>query len=517
VEQLPTVSETENENKNARTPFVWRTILCWTLGLAFMALCAYVYYRGAAYNAEFVNRNSSLGDQSSYMEYARDIYHNRHDPDSNVLGDRNRMPGYPFIQSFFYDAAKSDQIVPQVSLLKSLFGKPKIELKGRASEYAPERDREFFDRGKSVNIYLSIVLLIILFFIFRFHIPTLAATSITLVLAFGVFIFKAGYFQAELLFYFAFFISFLLMFHTLRRPSPWLGALAGVAAGLAHLIKAGMLPILCIFVAVYMVREIVLLAIRIFRPTASALARQSRFIWRIVTLALTLVCFLATLWPYIQTSKRVFSQYFYNVNSTFYIWYDNWKDVDNPKTGTKAHGDRVGWPDLPQQLLPSASKYWHEHTTEQIQSRLSKGFGSMLRESYDHFWFLKYVCLYLLLTIAIIVSRPIASCRGVASGWKAVVLIFFCIYCAAYLFLIAFYAPISASGTTRFLLANMAPLLFTLAYFSTRERLKATTLRLNATRLTPMHFHGAVIVMMLADIPFAVWPRLMDAAKFGGF
>ena len=28
--------------------------------------------------------------------------------------------------------------------------------------------------------------------------------------------------------------------------------------------------------------------------------------------------------PYLSTSKRVFGQYFYNVNSTFYMWYDDW-------------------------------------------------------------------------------------------------------------------------------------------------------------------------------------------------
>ena len=42
---------------------------------------------------------------------------------------------------------------------------------------------------------------------------------------------------------------------------------------------------------------------------------------------LTLLCFIAVIFPYIRESKQIYGQYFYNVNTTFYIWYDSFADA----------------------------------------------------------------------------------------------------------------------------------------------------------------------------------------------
>ena len=69
-------------------------------------------------------------------------------------------------------------------------------------------------------------------------------------------------------------------------------------------------------------------------------------------LMLIVFTFLAVEYPHISNSKRIYGHYFYNVNSTFYIWYDSWDDV---MQGTRVHGDRVGWPDMPEDQIPSGS------------------------------------------------------------------------------------------------------------------------------------------------------------------
>lgn len=61
------------------------------------------------------------------------------------------------------------------------------------------------------------------------------------------------------------------------------------------------------------------------------------------------VCFLGVMAPYLINSKRVFGRYFYNVNTTFYIWYDNWPLAS---VGTYSYGDHDGWPTLPRSQLP---------------------------------------------------------------------------------------------------------------------------------------------------------------------
>ena len=71
--------------------------------------------------------------------------------------------------------------------------------------------------------------------------------NLTLIAGFTVFIFRAGWFQAELLFYFLNFCLFLLFWRLLQRPSLPMALLAGVAAALAYLTKASIVPGLALF------------------------------------------------------------------------------------------------------------------------------------------------------------------------------------------------------------------------------------------------------------------------------
>lgn len=481
----------------------WRrwswSIARWMVGLAIMVGLGVVYYRGAVHNAAHSNQRSQIGDQSAYMTTARDLYKNRHEG-KDILGDRNRMPLYPWIQSFFYEPQKSEPPA------------------GRRSGYDARRDNVFFERGKLVNIRMSMVILVVLFFVFRAHLGTLAATSSMMVLAFGVFIFKAGYFQSELLFYFVWFVAFLLMCHFLKRPTLWLAPLAGVAAAVAHLTKAAMVPLVAMFAAVFLGREVVVFIAR-WRNRERPRPRPPHVPgapWRIVALPLMLGSFFGTLWPYISNSKRAFGHYFYNVNSTFYIWYDKWADVSRG-WGTKRFGDREHWPNVPAEHLPGPLKYWREHTRGQIWARFASGFRDIWHESYDHYGYFWYVIAWTGLIAILLAIRPRWSCQMIRSNWNGAVLLFMTLYCATYLPLTAFYAPISQTGTTRFLLAHLAPLLFVFTYLTVREPFRSTGITLGRARVTPAWFHAAVILSMVYIIPYHVWPRLMDASKFGGF
>ena len=113
---------------------------------------------------------------------------------------------------------------------------------------------DFFDRAKRWNIYLSVALLAMLAAVFVRYLPPLPAANLTLVVAFGYFIFKAGYTQSELLFYFLFFLTFLFFWEILARPGGLTvtvlrAVAAGAMAALAYLTKAAMLPLVGIFVA----------------------------------------------------------------------------------------------------------------------------------------------------------------------------------------------------------------------------------------------------------------------------
>src|SRR5262249_21141964 len=160
----------------------------------------------------------------------------------------------------------------------------------------------------------------------------------------------------------------------------------------------------------------------------------------------------------IASSRRVYGHYFYNVNTTFYVWYDNWAQAS---VGPYSHGDAVGWPSMPEDQLMSPAKYVRSHSMAQMASRIGDGFVDIARTSYTTFWFLKYTLLYV--TCAAIAA--IANRRAFAALLRenAALAWFLALYAAGYLVATAFYEPTSGTGTGRFLLVNVAPLLFVLS------------------------------------------------------
>ena len=386
------------------------------VGLIFILLGLYWY--GAMEQFVHVNKNLAASDQSAYMEYAQRLYQSGY----TYIGDYNRMPVYPFLQSLIYRP-----------------GMP---------------DKEFFALGKYLNLVLSLVLLAALAFIVRRYVSWLTTLNLMLITAFTVFIFKAPWFQAELLFYFINFVLFLLMWQLLQRPAWRLAIATGIVAGVAHLTKASILPGLALFLVLAAWRGA--WALYQNRRSVTGAVLEKSILPHLAVVLLVGVFFLATVFPYINTSKQVFGRYFYNVNSTFYIWYDSWEQA---KQGTRAHGDRVGWPDMPPEELPSLSKYLREHTTDEIIQRFVDGGQRTLTNMQQSYGYFKYIVIYLgLLGVAAIWNWREAY-RIVTS--KPVACLFVPMYFAAYFMLYAWYVPIAQGN--RFALGQFLPLMLVLS------------------------------------------------------
>lgn len=90
-------------------------------------------------------------------------------------------------------------------------------------------------------------------------------------------------------------------------------------------------------------------------------------------LTFTLFCMLCS--PYLVENYFKFNGHiFYNVNTTFYVWYDSWDEVEN---GTKLYGDRVGWPIMNEEEIPSLKNYLNQHSLSEIIMRFFMGFKSI--------------------------------------------------------------------------------------------------------------------------------------------
>lgn len=350
-----------------------------------------------------------LGDQDAYLAYARHLYESSY----TVTEDRNRMPVYPFLLSLIYRPGMSED--------------------------------EFLVRAQTFTVSLSILLLALLFLIFRKFLPSLPALGLLAATAFGVFIYRAGKAQVELLFYFVSFCAFVLLLRLFVRPRWWLALLAGATAGLAHLTKASVLPGLATWAAAF---------------AAGIIWSADR--WRrLGMLVLVIGSFFAVIFPYIQTSKRIYDSYFYNVNSTFVIWCDS---STEGYEFLSAHGDKDKWREVPPEERPSFRKYWREHTVAQMIERIWSGALDLTKKNLRLIAYYKFI-LVLLITGAVLCVWRRRSARELFTEHRFAA-IFSMLFFAAYFVLYAWYDRIS--NDARFVLSMFLPFVFVASLFVLR-------------------------------------------------
>ena len=372
---------------------------------------------GSSRQGSLVNTDMGSTDQSAYMNYAKELARSN----LQYVGDRNRMPIFPGLMSFFYKSEMTN--------------------------------KEYFQLGKEIGIAIALLVSMESFLLFRRVSTNLDAFAATLVAMFTVLVYKAAYFQAEVLFYGINLLLFYLLLSLIRKPQIGTAALAGITAGIGHLTKASILPALLLTGLLLILR-----ATDIFwhdhQVTKSRLTRSDEMRHLLAHLgytAILLVCFLVVVFPYIRTSKERFGHYFYNVNSTFYIWYDSWQEVEQ---GTKAHGDRQGWPDMPEEQIPSFQKYLQEHTTRQIAERFFQGLLTLWDRVTHSYGYIEFLLFYMI-AIVLLFGQNWAKTWSILRRANPWVILFMVGYFFGYLMLYAWYTPIAAGN--RFVLALFLP------------------------------------------------------------
>ncbi|MBN2412342.1 hypothetical protein JXQ31_11675 [candidate division KSB1 bacterium] len=382
-----------------------------------------LYYQGATKHAETLNTNYRLHDQGAYLYYAQQL----HDTHYQYTGRRNRHPLYPGILSFFYKTGMSLD--------------------------------DYFVRGKQLNIIFSIFFLAAIFIVFYKFFRRHTAINLFFITAFTVFIFKAPYFQCELLYYFLAFFTFLLILKMFTAPTWYYAVLTGVFTGLTYLTKASVMPALGLLAIWLTAKEALKLLSRIKNRVVQPVDIKSLLL-PFVSIALVVITFLIVVYPYISTSKRIFGKYFYNVNSTFYMWYDSREEM---KSGTRAHGDREGWPDMAPEMIPSPKKYFQEHSIGQVFNRVWTGAVTSLKankHAYGYFWYLFYYLIYFLLLVLINLKKSVELAKE-----HIFLFLFLISYFGVYFGLNAWWNYLGPS--VRHILAIFLPFMFIVNYIVT--------------------------------------------------
>lgn len=392
--------------------------------LLLLGFGAWLFFDRATENGRRANTDVSGTDQDAYINYAVSI---RNDP--SFVGGRNRMPAYPSLLALFMDKEGTD------------LGKPEKK----------QLIQDFFETGKRINIWLSFVGIIFVGAVFLRRFTLHHGLNILFLTAFCVFAFKAAYVQAEILYYLLTFAVFLLCWSLFHRPRFLPAVLAGGLLGLAHLTKASVLPGLLVFVVFYPLDT--LWQLRKSGPR-SGIAPLSRLALTVLLAAV----FFGTVFPYISKSREIYGQYFYNVNSTFYIWCDSWKEATER---TKAADDRKGWPDLHPDEIPSLKNYLRTHSPGEIVWRVVSGCSRVFNSMKGSYGYLGLCMAYLVLAAWITWQKRLLLWRLFLR--RPFPILALLAYFIGYFLLIAWYSQIISGN--RFVLGLFLPFIFTISVF----------------------------------------------------
>ncbi len=387
----------------------------------FLALVACIYICGAWRQGVELNLSETAGGQAPYFSQAARI---AEDGITNYLGDRNRMPAVPAILSWFYQ----------------------------------DDGATFFSQSKSVTIVTSLIALAGLNFLFLSSLPRASALLALSIAAFAVFLPKASFVQAELLYYALFFVAWLLMCRVLYRPKIATAIVAGLVAGLSYWVKASIPPMLIVFLFAS------LGAVFLRRQTADKenTEHEGHFSSRETLMSATVVMavFFAVVSPYLLDNKERFGHYFYNVNSTFFMWCDSWKEA---RSFADQYDISEHYPEAPVEVIPSIARYARTHSLSHASARLAYGFKTLTKQ----FLSAGYGRYILALAVACLVLgfqhrkrfRELGEADLVVAGFTFLVV-------AGYVTVYAWYAPVAFGD--RFVLSLTLPILFAELLFISR-------------------------------------------------
>ena len=258
----------------------------WTrwLLLCFIPLLL-LYYVAAKGNSEAKNHDVYANDQKVYLNTAAKI---AADP-IGYYTPRQRTPGYAYFLSMFYSEDK--------------FAPPE----GSKLPF----DLAWFERGKAVNLWLSIFLLAGLFlFLWRGCLPLVEAALVTVASGLLLFTFKAGYVQPELSYWVLNTILFVLLGKMLFAPTWGLAVACGLLSVATYFVKAGTQPLLFLFAVTWVLK---LLWDRFYRKGEGGWVPAAQG-------ALVVVIFVVLLIPYCIGTKKRFGKYLYSTYTEYMMW-----------------------------------------------------------------------------------------------------------------------------------------------------------------------------------------------------
>jgi hypothetical protein len=418
-----------------------------------VVLLSWFIFQQANIHSIRINDDPVWSDQLSYMELMREMK----DTNYAVLTRGNQAPLYPFIQSFFVEQSMNDATR--------------------------------FRIGKEVNIALSIVALLGLFFAFQRSLSSEWSLLLTYVAGLSIFVFKAGFYQTENLYYVLSALAFISMVRVLTGAGLKEAAWVGLWAGLAHLAKASELPAFVLFLGMLLVGGLL------------SLLRKDRQLLNqaIQKLLVATVAFVIVTAPYLLYNQRHFGSPFYNVNS-YYMWFDGW-DATKDWWNENAINNQVAH--LPSNEIPGLNKYLREHSAEQVIGRIRYGFisiGRVLARPFNGFnYWLIFASLGLF--IALVNLREL---KKLSLRYRLLIPFSICFF-AGYGALFNWFAQLASGNLNRYIYGLYIPFLFLIVYALEKWLASPKPLIAGRWQILPQTFKPMLIWFAIAMLFIDMW------------
>lgn len=287
-----------------------------------------------------------LNDQRVYMNYGKGLRESNYE----MFITRMRMPLFMYLLSTTADSTLRPQ---DPEGLKKFYN-------------------EYFPVARAFNIGLSVVLLVGLFFALRHWLGNWMGLAFCLIVAFQLFILKAPYVQPEVLVATLIVVAVAWIVRTLQDPKWWHALIAGFCLCAWHMTKANALVALAAAGGVMGLQLI--------------FASNKRRIAILIAGPVMVLGYMVPISPYLYTSYKTFGNPLYNVQSMYYMWATDVDDkhdmqgmgLDRSLESVDKDGD--GKVDNPDEL-PSARKYFREHSLESIERRVERGVVMMFNNA----------------------------------------------------------------------------------------------------------------------------------------
>jgi len=396
----------ERESHHSRRTLASITAI-WTVALT-------VYIIGAMRQSSALNLSATAGGQYPYLLYAQGM---AEEGWFHYVGDRNRMPLYPALLSLVYHTDSPT----------------------------------YFRRARVFAIASSVLFLLIVAAALYKSLPPWSATTLGMMAAFLIFLPKASFVQAELLYYSLFLVACVLIVRYLIGPH-WRIALAtGVACGFAYLTKASALALVPITALCCLCTARPARSQHAANCAATAGSAQCSRFWRARATHIVLLCvgFFAIAGPVTITDVQRYGRPFYNLNSTYFMWCDSWTQARELELRYDLVSKR---PDAPPDAIPGPLNYWRTHNVREMFDRIVYGLGALAGLAW-HSAYAKYFALSLVIFLAVRLRAKGSYGNYERSSRKA--WLFTLATGAFYLLVYAWYAPVAFGD--RFLLSLFLP------------------------------------------------------------